>query len=119
MSSFDLLAIDPELGKDQQVEEKRPSAPDQPARVDEYISPILRTPFSVFTLYCSKFSLQLPTFWLVCEDAHDIRQIAHTCEQKEEHTDALGALAAVVEEQLRHPRAKVERSAKIAEDLSP
>lgn len=55
---------------------------------------------------------------VVRQDRHNIRQVANARENEEKHGDALGALAAVVQQQLRHTRSQVERGADVPEDLA-
>lgn len=56
---------------------------------------------------------------LVGENAEDVREVTDASEEEKEDANALGTFPAVVEEQLRHARAKVEDRAEVAKYLTP
>lgn len=59
------------------------------------------------------------TMRLIREDREHVRQVPDAREQEEEHGDALGRFAPVVEQDLRHARPEIENCAQVAEDLAP
>lgn len=107
-----ILLIQKILHEDPRVQEQRAQAPRQPARIHG----------DVFPVQASRLSRFAPPGVLahgaVREDAQHVGEVADTGEEEEEHGDALGALAAVVEEQLGHARSEVQDSADVAEDLA-
>lgn len=50
--------------------------------------------------------------------ATHVRRIPHACEQEKQHADPLGALAPVIQQQLRDAGTEVEDGAEVAEDLA-
>lgn len=55
----------------------------------------------------------------VGENAHGVCDVADAAEDEEQDADALGAFPAVVEHDLRDARSEIERSAEVAEELTP
>lgn len=97
MFLLDILPIYPELCKDHEVEYERSSATDEPARIDQYVSLIHQAPLALLAQRASILLVQFRATGFICNDAHDIRQIADTCKEKEKHANAFGAFAAVIE----------------------
>jgi len=106
--------IHEELHKNAQIQKQRAQTPDQPTRIDEHIPPIKRRLLPRPTLH------RPPAFRRrVGENAHDVRQVPDAGEEEKQQGHALGALAAPVEQDLRHARAEVEGRAQVAEELAP
>lgn len=56
---------------------------------------------------------------LVGENAEDVREVTDASEEEKEYADSFRTFPAVIEEQLRHARAKVEDRAEVAKYLTP
>ena len=105
--------IEKELGENAQIQQQRAETADQPARIDEHIPRIRGRPLAGATV------ARHAADGRVGDDAHDVGEVADAGEEEEEQRDAVGALAAPVEEDLGHARAEVEGGAQVAEDLAP
>lgn len=116
-----VVAIHKELRKHSKIENKRASTSDQPAQVDQDVLSVdvgSLTGLAVAAFVPVAVRV-LAADGLESEDAKDEGQVSETSEEEEESVQALGGLAASVQQDLRHATAEVEHCADVAKDLTP
>jgi hypothetical protein len=106
------LPIQKILYKNPRIQHQRPKAAQQPAQIHRNIFPIQRPRLAVPTV-------PLVTDRLVRHDTEHVREVPDTSKEEEEHGNAVGGFAAVVEQELRNAGPEVQRGADVAEDLAP
>lgn len=110
-----LSSIDEELRKNAKVQEKRSKTAEQPAQVDQDISAVNSTSLSRSAFLAV---LAMVADGVEGEDAEHIGQVSNTGEEEEKSIETFGALAAVVEEQLRYATAEIEGSTQVTKYLA-
>lgn len=101
------------LHKNKPIQQQRPKAPQQPREVNSHIPRIRLTNLPLPT------PPRPPANRRIRHNTQHIRQIPYAGKQEKQHRDPLGALAAIVKQQLRDPRPEIEHRANIAKDLAP
>lgn len=109
-----LLPVHEILHKHTSIQYQRAKTAQQPAKVHRDVFAIYRACFSRRT-----HTVLAPAPWVVHQDAKYVCKIPKTCKQEEQHADALGGLATIVEEKLRYAGTQVEDSTDVAGDLAP
>lgn len=100
------------LAEYNEVHQKSNDGACQPAKVHQHV-------FSVNATCLSRLAVVVPALRLVSKDGQNVRYVTETSKYEEEHAEAFGRLATVVENELGHSRGDVEDGAKVAEELSP
>lgn len=91
------IPINEKLCKNPHVQKQGPQAPRQPRSINQNIPPIDGPRFTICTA-----SSPASAVWLVGENAEDVSEVSDAGEEEEEHGDAFGALASIVEKELRY-----------------
>lgn len=99
------------LSKHAKVHKERHESTGQPAEVDEHVPAVDPAGLAVLAAPITALGLKR-------KDGEHIGNVAQARKQKEEHAQAVGRLAAVVENQLGHPRRNVRHGAQVPKELA-
>lgn len=106
-----IRSVNEVLDKDAKVHEEGNKASGQPAKVDQDISSINASSLAVLALMCTALRL-------VREDGQDVCDVSKASEQEKQHTQPVGGLASVVQDELRETRGNVCHHAEVAKNLA-
>ena len=109
------VSVDEKLCEHAEIQEKRAQAAKQPAEVDQDISAV---DCASLTRSALLSVLAMVADRVESENTENVGQVTNASEEEEQCVKTFGALATVVEEELRDTAAKVEYSTQVAEDLT-